>query len=131
MGGYLRLIGLLTLLVPAAGCLANPDLITHISIDFPHGETRLHVNNEGEAFLYYGALPSARYIERGVFDIKGIYKDLRSRLEPVVTNDKMKPGVAYGMVTISFKDKKKVDYFITDGEFAGKLFRMARDNIVE
>jgi hypothetical protein len=129
--GYKRLIALLVLLVPFAGCHKDLGQITHINIDFPHGETRLLVNNTGEARLYYGALPKALQVERGFFDIKKVYKDLKSRLEPVVTNDKMKPGVSYCMVTISFKDKKKVDYFITDREFAEELFQMARDNLIE
>jgi hypothetical protein len=129
--GHIRFIALMVLLIPFAGCNEDLGQITHISIDFPHGETRLHVDDKGEAYLYYGALPKALQVEKGVFDIKKVYKDLRSRLEPVVTNDKMRPGVSYGMVTISFKDKKKVDYFITDKDFADKLFRTARDNLIE
>lgn len=131
IGLNMRLIILIVILVLFGGCHEEVGQITYISIDFPHGETRLHVNNRGEASLYYGALPKALHVETGAFDIQKIYKDLRSRLEPVVTNDKMKPGISYGMVTISFRDKKSVDYFITDREFAEELFQMARDNLIE
>lgn len=129
--GYMRLVMLIVVLVPFSGCHKVINQINHISIDFPHGETRLHVNNKGEASLYYGALPKALKIKRGAFDIQTIYKNLQSRVEPVVTNDKMKPGISYGMVTISFNDNRKIDYFITDREFAKELFQMARDNLID
>ena len=52
-------IALMILLVTwIVGCEEERSSIESISIDFPHGETRLLVERNGEAFLYYGALPS-------------------------------------------------------------------------
>ena len=44
-------------LVLASGCNTQADRVTSISIDFPHGATRLLVERDGETYLFYGALP--------------------------------------------------------------------------
>jgi hypothetical protein len=34
--------------------------IDMLIMDYPHGEHRIHVKRTGEAYLYYGAKPSAK-----------------------------------------------------------------------
>jgi hypothetical protein len=116
--------------VLASGCSARADKVTNISIDFPHGETRLLVKREGRAYLFYGALPQRQEIEPNTFDIDDLFNELQERLNPVLPAENRPLGEPYGMVQIRFQDGSEKDYLIYDGDFAEKLFERARANVV-
>jgi hypothetical protein len=106
--------------------------IESISIDFPHGETRLLVQRNGESFLFYGALPQYQKIKNNTFDIDELYKQLQERLRDNVPREQWpNPKSRAGMVQIRFQDKHKRDYLIFDEDvFAERLFSKARKNAV-
>lgn len=52
-----------------------------ISIDFPHGENRLIVHKNGEAFLYYEALPEGKIIRKDTFNVDTLYNQLQPKLQ--------------------------------------------------
>ena len=114
------------------GCSLNSRLIESISIDFPHGETRLVVWKNGEAALFYGARPQHEVVKTGVFNVQDIYKQLRQRLNPnVPREDWPDPKATAGMVQIRLKNKRESAYLIFDEkEFMEELFIRARQNIV-
>lgn len=102
-----------------------------ISIDFPHGETRLVVNRSGEASLYYGALDRECVIKPGTFDIDKLYRRLRGRLHPnLPAEERPEPTAKYGMVHIHYKDKGEKYFLVYDGKFAERLFEKARKNLI-
>jgi hypothetical protein len=114
------------------GCGKERNPIESISIDFPHGETRLLVERSGEAFLYYGALPSYQEVRSGTFDTEILYKQLETRLHDNVPREKwLNPKAIAGMVIIAYKDQSQEDYLIFDEEYAEQLFREARENILK
>ena len=123
---------LMTLFLLQAGCNDNISSIESISIDFPHGETRLLVQKNGDAFLFYGALPQSQKIKNSVFDIDELYTQLQPRLHDNVPREKWpNPTSKSGMVTITFDNNEQRDYLIFDEEeFADRLFNKAKNNIV-
>jgi hypothetical protein len=126
-----RLFVLMTLFFVQPGCAEGFGYVTSISIDFPHGETRLLIQRDGEALLFYGALPQHRIVKKGTFDVDEVYSRLQSRLhENVPREDWPDPKSKAGMVTISFADKTKKDYLIFDGEYARLLFDEAESNVI-
>ena len=123
---------LTTLFFLQMGCNGKTSSIQSISIDFPHGETRLVVRRNGEALLFYGALPQHQKVKNSTFDIDALYKQLQTRLHDNVPREKWpNPKSKAGMVTINFDNKAKKDYLIFDEEkFAERLFSKAKMNIV-
>jgi hypothetical protein len=114
------------------GCEQERKPIESISIDFPHGETRLLVRSDGEAFLYYGALPSFQRVRSGTFDVEILYGQLETRLNDNVPREEWSdPGATAGMVIITFKDQSAQNYLIFDRHFAEQLFKKGRENIRE
>jgi hypothetical protein len=111
------------------GCNARADEVTDISIDFPHGATRLLVKRDGSAYLFYGALPQHQEIKPNTFDIDDLFNDLQGKLNPVLPTENRPLGAAVGMVQIRFQDGSEKDYLIYDGAFAEGLFEIARANI--
>ena len=105
-------------------------VVTHISLDFPHGETRLVVRRDDTALLLYGALPRSQVVRRGTFDIDVVFQALQSRVHDVVPAERRPVGQAYGMVTFRFSDGSEQHHFIYDGAFAEALFQRARANVV-
>jgi hypothetical protein len=123
-------IALMALLILGIGCLESSDSIESISMDFPHGETRLLVQRDGEAFLFYGALPSHQKIGKGTFDLDKLYKQLKSHLHENVPREKWpNPKSKAGMVTIRFQNKSQKDYLIFDEDLAKLILDKARQNI--
>jgi hypothetical protein len=103
-----------------------------IIMDYPLGKTRLHVRRNGEAFLFYGALPQYQKIKKGIFDIDELYKQLKTRLHDNVPREEWpNPQSKAGMVTINVAGKAEKNYLIFDEEeFAEHLFNKAGKNIV-
>lgn len=132
MDRYINLAALMVLLILAGtGCKEDASTIESISIDFPHGETRLLVQRNGEAFLFYGALPQHQKIKNGTFDIDELYEQLQERLHDNVPREKW-PNLQSraGMVQIRFHGKHQRDYLIFDEEvFTDRLFTKARTNV--
>lgn len=130
---YLKLIVVITILISIIGCLQRSSSIERISISFPLGETRLLVQRNGDAFLFYGALPQHEKINNGTFNIDELYKQLRDRLhdnEP--REDWINPKSEAGIVTIIFTNKTKKSYLIFDEkDFANMIFDKARKNITD
>ncbi len=123
---------LMTLFLLQAGCNDNISSIESISIDFPHGETRLLVRRNGEALLFYGALPQHQTIRNGTFDIDELCKQLQPRLhENAPREERPNPASEYGMVQIRLKDKSEKTYLIfSEEDFAEQLFSKAKRNII-
>jgi len=122
----------MTLFFLQTGCNEKTSSIKSISIDFPHGETRLLVRRNGEAFLLYGALPQHQKVKNSTFDVDELYKQLQTRLHDNVPREKWpNPKSKAGMVTINFDNKVEKVYLIFDeAEFAERLFNKAKKNIV-
>lgn len=114
------------------GCNKDSRVIESISIDFPHGGTRLVVWKSEEAALYYGALPQHDFVSTGVFDVEDLYKKLQPHLHSNVPREEWpNPSATAGMVQVKFKDKGKKNYLIFDEKaFAEELFSKARQNVV-
>ena len=124
-------IFLMALLSPCVGWTESSDSIESISMDFPHGETRFLVQRNGEAFLFYGALPSPQKISTGTFDLDEVYMQLKSHLHENVPRENWpNPKSKAGMVTIRFKNKSQRDYLIFDEGLAKIIFDKARKNII-
>lgn len=131
MNRRIRFIFLIALLILGTGDVAGAESIESISLDFPHGETRLLVQRDGEAFLFYGALPAHQKIAKGTFDIDELYKELQSRWHENVPRESWPdPKSKAGMVTIRFQDKSQKDYLIFDEDLAKIIFEKAKENIV-
>lgn len=131
MNRHINFIAMTALLLLGTGCLESSDSIESISMDFPHGETRLLVQRDGEAFLFYGALPSHQKIGKGAFDLDELYKQLQSHLHENVPRENWpNPKSKAGMVTIRFKNKSQKDYLIFDEDLAKIIFDKAKKNIV-
>ena len=114
-----------------SACNTDPPLVTWISIDFPHGALRLLVQREGDARLFYGALPTSRVIQKSPGNIDDLFQQLQPRLHDVVPAENRPIGQPYGMVTIEFSDGNQRDYLIYDETFAVDLFKAACANSVE
>lgn len=114
------------------GCNRDNSSIERIVIDFPHGETRLHVWKSGEARLFYGARPQHKKIKNNTFDLADLYKQLKSRLHDNVPRERWpNPQSTAGMVTITLSDQTETDYLIFDEEqLTERLFSKARKNIL-
>lgn len=133
MNKYIKFATLMAVLIlSVTGCKEEASSIESISIDFPHGETRLLVQRNGAAFLFYGALPNHQKIKNGTFDIDELYEQLQGRLHDNVPREKWpNPRSSVGMVQIRFQGNYKRDYLIFDEEvFADRLFSKARKNVV-
>ncbi len=123
---------LMALFFMQMGCDEKNSSIERISMDFPHGETRLLVQKNGDAFLFYGALPQSQKVKNSVFNIDELYTQLQPRLHDNVPREKWpNPNSKSGMVTITFDNNEQRDYLIFDEEeFADRLFNKAKNNIV-
>lgn len=106
--------------------------IESISVDYPHGETRLVVWTSGEAALYYGALPRRRIVAEGIFTVESLHERLRPKLHPVAPREAWPdPKAEAGMVQIRFEDGTEQVHLIFDERaFAERLFEKARENVV-
>ncbi len=133
MNKRINFIALMILLITGiVGCKEDRNPIESISIDYPHGETRLLVERSGEAFLYYGALPSFQKVRSGTFDTEILYKQLETRLHDNVPREEWSnPRATAGMVIIAYQDQSEEDYLIFDEQYAEQLFREARENILD
>ncbi len=118
----------LTAVLALAACQAETDRVESVSLDFPYGESRLLVRREGNARLFYGALPQSLTVREGTFDINRLMTDLRPRLQEVVTGNRV-AGRPFGTASLTFEDGSARDYFLYDGAFAEGLFVTACRNV--
>jgi hypothetical protein len=121
-------LGIAAILALSA-CRAEFQSIESISIDFPHGETRLNVRGNGEALLSYGALPEWLVVKPGVFEVGKLAGELQSRQKDAVASEERPYGQPFGMVSYHNFDGSNKDYFLYDGEFAEALFVTACGNL--
>lgn len=126
------LVALLIALLALAGCRENRPAIASISLDYPHGETRLLVRRDGETLLFYGPRPQHQIIRQGIFDVDALYEQLRDRLHDNVPREEWPdPQSVAGTVQISYTDRTEQVYLIFDAEaFAERIFDEARRNVV-
>lgn len=115
-----------------SSCAVAQDNIEVFIMDYPHGEDRLHVKRTGEAYLYYGALPSAQVIRKETFTANGLYEVFEKYLYPNLPRDEWpNPKSEAGMVTIQYMDGQEEDFLIFDVEqLAKEVFDKAKSNIV-
>ena len=118
----------LTAVVALAACQTETERVESVSLDFPYGESRLVLRREGNARLFFAALPESLIVREGTFDIDRLMTDLRPRLQEVVTGDRV-AGRPFGTVSLTFEDGSPRDYFLYDGEFAEGLFVTACRNV--
>jgi hypothetical protein len=113
------------------GCNTVSGSVTSVSLDFPHGETRLLVQRDGDTRLYYGELPAYKAVKNGTFDIDELFNQLQTRIHKVVPAEERPTGQPYGMVTFGFSDGSTRDHLIYDEPFAEDLFATAQANLVD
>ena len=121
---------LLATLFFATSC--NAASIKTIDMDYPHGTDRLMVKDNGDTFLYYASLPQHKKIKKGTFTVDELYNQLKGRLHDNAPRETWpNPKSTAGMVQIRFDDGRQKDYLIFDEEeFAGEIFKRARENII-
>jgi hypothetical protein len=121
----------LLLFLIGAGCTTVPDQIETFIMDYPHGEYRIHVNNTGEAYLYYGAAPSAKLIRKNTFSVDELYALFKEHLHPnVPSEDWPDPKSQAGMVTLKYTDGREENFLIFDMPIiTGRIFEKAKANI--
>jgi hypothetical protein len=119
------------LLLTAVGCATIPDNIDKFIMDYPHGEYRIHVKKTGEAYLYYGAAPSAEVIKKNTFSVDELYRTFKEHLHPnLPREDWPNPKSEAGMVTIIYTDGKEENFLIFDiPDITGRIFDKAKENI--
>ena len=121
------------LLLGLAGCGGQSARLQSLSLDYPHGGTRLLVQRSGEAALFYGARPHFQKIKAQTFEIDALY----GQLEPLLYANRPReewpdPKATAGMVVIIYDDREKESYLILDQqEFADRLFERARAAIAD
>jgi len=113
------------------GCNTVSSAVTSVSLDFPHGETRLLVQRDGDTRLYYGELPAYKVVKNSTFDIDELFNQLQTRIHKVVPAEERPTGQPYGMVTFGFYDGSARDYLIYDKSFAEDLFTTAQANLID
>ena len=123
------LLGMMVFVI-ANGCNTRAEMPTTINMDFPHGETRLLVNEDGTAFLFYASRPQHEVVRPNTFELDELFNDLQDKLNPNVPMEERPVHDAYGMVTFRFSDGREEDYLIYDGDFAEAYFEIARANII-
>ena len=74
-------LGVLILLMTGE-CGANANQVTSMIMDFPHGETRLLVNRDGTAYLFYGALPQHEVVRPNTFELDELFSELQDKIHP-------------------------------------------------
>lgn len=106
--------------------------VERITVDFPHGGSRLTVEAGGEATLAYGALPRTERVRPGVFDVRALHEELAPMLRPnVPREDWPRPGGQWGMVHVELGDGRSRAYLIRDaGQRVRTLFQRARANLI-
>ena len=105
-----------------------------LTIDYPHGEDRLMLRADGEAVLYYGALPQSQTVENGIFDLEQILEQLKPKLCPNTPREEWdNPNSTAGMVTIRYAGSRSEDVFLIfdQSRFAERLFSKAKRHVVE
>jgi hypothetical protein len=132
MNTSLKLFSFLAMLFIITGCNKNDNSIERIIMDYPHGESRLLVERDGETLLFYGAGSSIKKVKDGTINIDELYKQLQERLHENIPRENWPdPASTAGMVTIQYKDNTEQDYLIFDEEeFAEGLFSKVRENVV-
>ena len=111
--------------------VAEPaDNLDTLIMDYPHGAERIVVKSSGEAYLYFGAGPGFRTIERGTFTPAQLYERLRSYLQPNLPREnRPDPSATYGMVTLIYRDKREATYLIYKAEeITSEIFAKANRN---
>ena len=100
-------------------------------MDYPHGESRIHVMRTGEAYLYYGAGAQAQIIRKNTFSVEGLHDIFKPYLHPNLPREKWpNPKSQAGMVTIRYINEKEEVYLIFDlQELTKEIFEKAKHNI--
>lgn len=114
-----------------AGCTSAASLVTQISLDFPSGGLRLLVQRDGDARLFYAALPFGQALAGDSFAIDDLYAQLGPRLHTVEPTDSLPAVQPYGTVTLAFSNGRTQEYLIVDQAFAEDLLRSACEHRVD
>ena len=124
----LKLFILAMTLVSSASAQCGIDMFI---MDFPHGERRIHVKQTGEAYLYYGAKPSAQIITKGTFSVAELYDTFKPFLHQNLPREQWPdPQSQAGLVTVGYINGEEEDYLIFDLQaLAGEIFETAEKNI--
>ncbi len=109
----------------------DKDEVCSFIMDFPHGESRIHLNNSDEVYLFYGALPNRKKIKKGLFSINEIYDQIKDKLEPNLPREqRSQPNATYGMVSISYCNGTEKTYLVTGIKvLADNIFKKANNNV--
>ena len=130
--GYISLSLSLIFMVSISmtACSDNARSMEMIIMDYPHGDTRLHVERSGQTRLAYSSLPRFQEVKANTFNLDDLYQQLSPRLHKNVPREEWPdPKSVAGMVTIVYKDKTEKVYLIFDAkEFAEEVFNKAREN---
>jgi hypothetical protein len=113
-----------------SGCNTDENSVELISLDFPHGGLRLLVQRDRDARLFYAALPTARIVRQGTFDIDELYQQLQPRLHENMPAENRPIEQPYGVANLEFADGSERNYLIYDEAFAEALLKSACANIV-
>jgi hypothetical protein len=100
-------------------------------MDYPHGEHRIHVMQTGEAYLYYGANPSAKIIAQGIFSVDELYNTFKPYLHQNMPREEWPdPKSQAGMITARYMNGDEKDFLIFDlQKLTSKVFHKAEKNI--
>ncbi|WP_289282063.1 hypothetical protein [Methylophaga sp. UBA5088] len=102
-------------------------------MDYPHGETRIQISSNNDAYLFYGAIPKYKKIKAGVFELQQVYELLKPHLQKnLPSNERPCPDAIYGMVVILYSDNTQESFLIYNlEEVTSTIFEMADNNVIE
>jgi hypothetical protein len=100
-------------------------------MDYPHGEHRIHVKRTGDAYLYFGAIPSAKTIAKDTFSAEELYDTFKPFLHRNLPREQWPdPESQAGMITVRYMNGEEEDFLIFDlHELTSEIFERAEKNI--
>ncbi|MCK5236411.1 MAG: hypothetical protein KAR06_05425 [Deltaproteobacteria bacterium] len=111
---------------------ASISKIKTITIDYPVGGQRLHIEDNGRARLFYGEGTTSRKIAMGTFTADGIYSELKERLHEKTDKENWAdPEATAGVVKIHYMDTGVIEYNIfNEDEYVNALYAKAKKNFI-
>jgi len=128
------LLAALLMLTLTTISVADPQSpLQSLTLDYPHGEDRIFLDDQGRCLLFYGALPQSQTVREGVFEMEKLFQTLEPLLHPNRPREEWPdPSAQAGMVTLRRVDGSSQDFLIFDQDaFAERLFERARTHLVE